>query len=178
MVTGSAPAKYFVGILTSKTNLQEHVIHNLSDFLGTVDYISSWHNFDNTNYYAAEMGDGLKRCFVSFEKLLPPELIYKAKIWCNKVEDDFRENGKRKINLDPGYIDYYKVVLASGKYGGHKIAITKGCWADFVLMYSKGKWEALPWCFPDLATGTYDKDFIEIRRLFKMARQKIGGPAS
>ena len=171
---GTAPSKYIVAILTSDTELQEHVIHNLCDFLGETDYISKWYPFDNTNYYGAEMGNNLQRCLVSFEKLQPPELIYKAKIWSKKIEDEFKDNEKRKVNLDPGYIDFFKVVLASNKYGNHKIAISKGCWADFIMMYSKGKWNPMPWCFPDFASGIYDKDLIEIRRLFKITRQKMG----
>lgn len=169
----TAPVKYIVGILTSDPELQDHIVHNLTDFLGESDYITQWYPFDSTNYYGAEMGTDLKRCFVAFEKLMPPELVYKAKIWCNKVEDQFREDGKRIVNLDPGYVDFFKVVLASSKFGNHKIAITKGCWADFMMMYSKGQWNPLPWCFPDFAGGTYNKDLVEIRRLFKIARQKM-----
>lgn len=167
-----APVKYLAAVLTNDDALRDHVIHNLADFFGQQDFVGEWHPFNLTNFYAAEMGDNLKRCFVSFEKLMEPELLYKAKIWCMKVEDTFRENGNRRINIDPGYIDYYKVVLASGKYGGHKIAITKGCWADFIMMYHKGTWQPMPWCFPDFATGAYDKDLTEMRKIFKLARQK------
>ena len=169
---GMAPVKYIVGILTNNIDLKDHVIHNLADFLGQADYVSDWYEFNQTNFYAAEMGGDLKRCFISFEKLLEPELLYKAKILCNKVEDQFRKDKKRQINLDPGYIDHYKIVLASGKYGGHKIAMVKGCWADFIMMYSKGTWKPMPWCFPDFASGIYDKDLLEIRRRFKTTRQR------
>jgi hypothetical protein len=173
MPKGSAPVKYLVAILTGREELKDHVIDNLSDHFGPVDYVGNWHPFAHTNFYSAEMGEGLKRMFVSFEKLMPPEYLYKAKAWCNKVEDRFREDGKRKVNLDPGYVDYFKLVLASGKFGGHKIAITKGCWADFIMTYSKGGWIPLPWCFPDFASGVYNEDLLEIRRLFKIARQKM-----
>ena len=174
MQTGTAPVKYIVGVITSDESLRNDVIKLLTKQLGEPDFISKWYNFDQTNFYAAEMGENLKRSFLSFEKLMPPELIYKAKLWCSGIEDRLRENGNRRINLDPGYVDYFKVVLASGKYGGHKIAVSSGCWADFIMTYSKGKWNPTPWCFPDFTSGIYDDDLKEIRRLFKIQRQKMG----
>lgn len=159
--------KYIVGILTGDPALKDQVIGHLSELFGECDYIGNWYPFTHTNFYAAEMGPDLKRCFVSFKKLTAPELLGQAKLWCSEVEDRFKEDGRRRVNLDPGYVDYFKVVLASGKFGGHKIAVTKGCWADFIMMYSKGKWHPMPWCFPDFAQGTYDRDLTKIRRLFK-----------
>jgi len=174
MTNGTAPVKYIVGILTAHDDLMEQALHYLREYFGPTDYQSQWYPFDHTNFYGSEMGHPLKRAFVSFENLQPPELIYKAKIWCAKVEDRFRENEGRQVNLDPGYVDYFKLVLASGKFGGHKVAITKGCWVDFISMYSKGVWQPMPWCFPDFESGIYDKDMTEIRRLFKIARQRLG----
>jgi len=174
MAQGTAPVKYLVGILTSKEEARTDVLKELTKYFGDPDYISKWYTFDHTNFYAPEMGANLKRSFVSFDRLQPPELIYKAKIWASEVEDMFRENDQRIINIDPGYIDYFKIILASGKFGGHKIAVTKGCWADFLMMYNKGSWDPMPWCFPDFASGMYNADLTEMRRLFKVARQNMG----
>lgn len=169
----TAPVKYIVGILAGDEGLKDEIVRSLSEPFGKADYVSKWYSFGQTNFYAAEMGHELKRCFVSFEKLLEPELLGDSKLWCANIEDKFRVDGKRRVNLDPGYVDYHKVVLASGKYGGHKIAIGNGCWADFIMMYSKGKWLPMPWCFPDFAQGTYNDDLLEIRRIFKAERQRM-----
>lgn len=172
MPEGTAPVKYIVGFLTNSEHLRDEAIKKLSKFFGNADYTSKWYDFTQTTFYTAEMGEKLKRSFVSFDKLISPELINKAKIFCSQIEDEFRSEGQRKLNLDPGYIDYFKLVLASGKYGGHKIAIARGCWADFIMMYSKGKWIPMPWCFPDFTSGIYDQDLSKIRKLFKIERQK------
>lgn len=174
MPTGNAPVKYIVGVLTNEVALREAVIIKLTKYFGEPDLVSGWYPFNFTSFYASEMGENIKRSFISFEKLLPPEQLPDSKVWCAEVEEEFKIDGKRLVNLDPGYVDYFKVVLASGKFGGHKIAMKRGCWADFIMMYNKGKWEPLPWCFPDFAAGTYDLDLLEIRRLFKIDRQKIG----
>jgi hypothetical protein len=173
MSTGTAPVKYFIGMITGDAGIRERVVHVLAVRFGRPDFIGNWHPFEHTNFYASEMGAGLKKCFVSFEKLLPPEALPDAKIWCGEAEDRFRVDGKRAANLDPGYINYCKLVLASGKYGGHKVCMARGCWADFIMRYSEGKWLPLPWCFPDFASGVYDGDLNEIRRLFKEERRKI-----
>lgn len=164
---GSAPVKYIIGILTSDISLRDHVIHILSDKLGEADYLSEWLPF-NSHIYSLEMGDNLQRSFVSFKDLQPPEHLAKIKTLTLSVEDKFLENNKRRVNIDPGYIDHFKVVLASGKFSAHKIAIDKGCYADMQMYYEKGKFLPLPWCHQDFVKGNYDKDFLEIRRLFKV----------
>ena len=75
--------------------------------------------------------------------------------------------GKRKINLDPGYLDLSRVVLLSGKEGSHKIYLRNGVWADLVLLKDKGGYRSLPWTFPDIRTGCYDDFFLQIRSEFK-----------
>ena len=107
-----------------------------------------------------------------------PGRLHKVTVHTDEGITGYGWNGgtaaERPLNLFPGYVDYFKVVLASGKYGGHKIAVSSGCWADFIMTYSKGKWNPTPWCFPDFTSGIYDDDLKEIRRLFKIQRQKMG----
>jgi hypothetical protein len=158
--------KPLVGILTSQTALLDDVVRELSVLFGPTDIIGEWRNFTHTNYYADEMGGSLKRCFVSFETLTPPERSIGFKELASRVEDSHRVSGKRVVNIDAGYIDANKVVLMTGKHGGHKIAVAPGVWADFLLWYNKG-WEAMPWAFPDFRDGTHFDVFMEMRKRFK-----------
>lgn len=160
-------AKYFAAILTNKPELLPQIIKKLSWHFGDLDFISPWFPFEYTNFYESEMGTGLKRCIVSFKKPLPTQLLPKTKKWTQKVEDKFRCQGKRVVNVDAGYMDYCKVVLASGKSGGHKVAIADQCFADMILDYQKGSFHHFPWTFPDFASGIYNDALIKIRNLFK-----------
>jgi hypothetical protein len=161
------PIKYFAVIMTRRTDLLPVVLKKLGRYFGKSDYISEWFDFIYTSFYEPEMGQNLKRCIVSFAKNLPPEILPKSKKWTAKVENKFRQNGKRQINIDAGYMDFGKVVLASGKTGGHKISLTKNCYADMIMDYQKGSFHPMPWCFPDFASGVYNKALIEIRSLLK-----------
>ena len=90
-----------------------------------------------------------------------------------EIEHQFSNKGKRRINLDPGYLDLSRVVLLSGKEGSHKIYLRNGVWADLVLVKDKGGYRNLEWTFPDIRTGHYNDFFLQIRTEFK--KEKSSG---
>ena len=72
---------------------------------------------------------------------------------------------RRVVNLDPGYVEPSKLVLASMKPFAHRIYLRRGVWAEVTLLYRHGRWEALDWTFPDYASGRYDAFLTEARNL-------------
>jgi len=123
--------------------------------------------FDQTEYYSTEMGEGLKRCFLSIKGLQSLEFSSDWKLKTVEIEQQLSKIGKRRINLDPGYLDLSRVVLFSGKEGSHKIYLRNGVWADLVLLKDKGGYRNFPWTFPDIRTGRYDDFFLQLRAEFK-----------
>lgn len=158
--------KPFVAILTSATDLLGEVVSLLEKHFGRADAIGQWHAFDCTSYYEPEMGRDLKRCLVSFDRLVTPDSLAEFKNITRDVEKRFCVEGKRRINIDPGYVDHFKVVLVSGKGGGHMLMMADGIWADLLLWYNKS-WQTLPWSYPDFRDGTYFAELMEIRSLLK-----------
>ena len=126
--------------------------------------------FDQTDYYSTEMGEGLKRCFLSIRGLQSLEFSAGWKLKTAEIEEQLSKKGKRTINLDPGYLDLSRVVLLSGKEGSHKIYLRNGVWADLVLLKDKGGYRNFPWTFPDIRTGCYDDFFLLLRNEFKKER--------
>ena len=169
MVSPKSPdyVKLFTGILTSFPELIPACEHDLSDLFGPIDFRSETFPFDGTNYYDAEMGPGILRCFLSFTRLIDPGALAAIKLQTNNLEFKFTESGNRKINYDPGYLDFHKVVLASGKFGGPKIYLSQGIYADMTLRYLDGEFLPLDWGFPDFRSGLYNDVFMKIRRLYK-----------
>ena len=129
--------------------------------------------FDQTDYYSTEMGEGLKRCFLSVQGLQSLEFPDDWKLKTTEIEQQLSNKGKRRINLDPGYLDLSRVVLLSGKEGSHKIYLRNGVWADLVLLKDKGGYRNFPWTFPDIRTGRYDDFFLQLREEFR--KEKSSG---
>ena len=119
--------------------------------------------FEFTAYYTPEMGPNLLRKFVAFKKLISPERLAAAKIFTNRLEKTYTQKGKRRINLDPGILTLAKVILASTKDFSHRIYLNSGVYAEVTLLFRKGRFEALPWTYPDYRTEPYLKFFRILR---------------
>ena len=176
--TEPEPVKLFVGALYSDARLFERAVQELQERFGPIDYKSPAFPFDVSDYYRAEMGEPIYRKFLSFFRLINPKEIAPIKIETNAIEERLAVAGRRKVNLDPGYLDYNKVVLASAKYNSQKIYLDLGVYADPTLWYEKGRFEPYPYSFPDFKSGRYEKVFLHIRARFKGQRRKLEGSTS
>src|SRR5512139_1315140 len=160
------PVKLIVAVLWSDAPALELALVRLEERWGRIDFSGSDHPFDATDYYDSEMGPGLCRRIVSFSRLVPPESIREAKLVCNEIEESLAAGGRRKVNLDIGYIDHNKVVLASAKYAGQKIHLGDGIYADMIARYRDGKYRPFEWTFPDFHDGRYDGELEKIRATY------------
>lgn len=166
------PVKLFCGVLYSDDRLLNNARLLLIEKYGEIDYQSDPFNFEISEYYRPEMGWPIFRAFWSFDKLINPNEIARVKIECNEIEDQLAVAGNRKVNLDPGYMDYDKIVLASAKYNGQKIYLNDGIYADLTLRYEKGNFYPYPWSFPDFKNGQYNQTFLRIREIYKVQLKK------
>lgn len=71
------------------------------------------------------------------------------------------------VNLDVGYLDFHKLVLASAKYNGQKIYLDQGIYADPTLYFEGGQFHAFENTFPDFKSNTYHEVFLKIRNTYK-----------
>ena len=165
--------KLFSGVLYSDEELFKLAVEQMIERYGAIDYRSPKFVFNVTDYYHPEMGSPITRMFISFRQVINPKEIARIKIECNEIENQLAVDGNRKVNLDPGYLDYDKVVLASAKYNAQKIYLDHGIYADPTLRYAKGHFIPSEWCFPDFKTGEYEHVFLHIRALYKGQMRKI-----
>lgn len=161
------PVKLVCGVLYSDVDRLTAARDALEKHFGTIEWTSREFPFDVTDYYVPEMGSPIIRLFYAFQNLINPNELARIKIECNDIEDQLAINGARKVNLDPGYLDYHKFVLASAKYDGHKIYLDHGIYADTTFMYSKGRYHPSAYCFPDFKSGRYNEVFLHIRAAYK-----------
>ncbi len=160
--------KYFVGALFSDQSLLKQAEQICADTIGPIDTYSEAYPFDETTYYNLEMGTPIFRKFFSFRDLISPGKLAALKILCNQIEEKLAVNGQRKVNLDIGYLDFHKVILASAKYNGQKIYLDQGIYADPTLIFEKGQFHPLDNTFPDFKSGQYTPVFQKFRDNYKV----------
>lgn len=160
------PVKLLVGMIAGRPDWLDAAVEMLAADHGQADIVSPDMPFDFTDYYADQMGENLLRRFVSFGRLVSPGDLASIKRRTNALESELANRfagPSRPVNLDPGYVEPGKLVLASAKNFAHRIFLADGIYAEVTLRYRHGRWESWPWTFPDYASGRYDA-FLEAVR--------------
>jgi hypothetical protein len=149
--TDPTPVKLVVSIISSSERLILDVLDAVNQRFGPVDYLSKYLPFAYTDYYESEMGSELKRRLISFQELVAPDSLPDVKLFTNSIEDGFTEDGKRRVNIDPGYLTQYHLILATGKRYAHRPYLRNGIYADLTLIYRNKSFQPLEWTYPDYA---------------------------
>jgi len=168
---GVAPVKYFVAVLYRDKERFDDAMRCLVERWGAADIIGPAREFDVTGYYQPEMGAPLFRVLASFEKLYDPMVIVEMKLECNEIERRLSVDDRRTVNLDAGYLDHNKVLLASAKEAGQKVYLGKGIYADLSGRYKEGRYRPFEWSFPDFRDGRYDGELLKMRSAYMKQRR-------
>ncbi|MEN8211178.1 MAG: DUF4416 family protein [Thermodesulfobacteriota bacterium] len=157
-------AKLVVGcIMNNKADIDK-LFPVLEDLFGSVDMISPWLGFAYTDYYYKEMGSPLYRKVFVFKPLIAQDELAMIKEKTNAIETKFALDGKRTVNIDPGYLVSSRFILATGKEYSHRIYIGRKIYADLTLIYSKNKgFQTLEWTYPDYASKTMISFLSKVR---------------
>ena len=130
----------------------------LTAILGTVDARSEVLSWTVSTFYEKEMGAGLLRRFVAFESLASPGKLADFKLETQRIEENQRHEVPsplgRRINLDPGYIESSKVVLASTKNASHRVYLHSGIYAEATLQFYNGEFHGSSYTYPDYLWST------------------------
>jgi hypothetical protein len=162
------PVKLFAGLLSGDPDLLSRARQLMTRRWGPTDLESDLWPFNSTDYYEPEMGPGLQRWFVSFERLISPDELAEVKLETNGLEwkvagDCLAADVARPVNIDPGYLDFNKLVLATTKDAGHRIYLGHGIYGEVTLQYLHGGWQTRPWTYPDYAQPEYHAFFARVR---------------
>jgi len=143
------PVTFFASIIVNDTMWLPQVAEKLTPHLGHIEEQTPLVPFTHTHYYEREMGINLSRCFFLFAPLVQREILPSIKLLTNDIEASFSIDGKRQINIDPGYIALEHVILATTKGYTHRIYMEQGIFADLTLMFHDGTYRPLEWTYPD-----------------------------
>ena len=166
------PVKLIMSLISSNDRLLNQVIEVLGERYGEVDFTSDILPFDFTDYYTAEMGEGLFRRLITFAHLIPRESLVKIKRQTNEIEEQFAIEGKRRINIDPGYICAEHLILATTKGYTHRPYLGEGIHADLTLIYRKGTFKPLDWTYPDYASSQVREILQGVRKRYVQELQR------
>jgi Domain of unknown function (DUF4416) len=147
------PAKYLVGLLSADIELLNSVETDLAAIFGAIDARSQTLPWNLSKFYENEMGGGLLRRFVSFSRLDSPGNLAGIKLQTQEVERRYKSGGPRRtgrrVNIDPGYLEAGKLVLASTKNAAHRIFLQSGIYGETTLLYYDGAFQGCPHTYPD-----------------------------
>ena len=169
------PVKLISGLLYSSETLVKEVESILIKKLGPIDLQSEAFPFNLTNYYVDELGEGILRKYIAFEKLIDIVRLPDIKIWTNEIEKKFsdKDSGKRKINIDPGYLTLSKMILATTKNYSHRIYLRDGIYAEVTLHYHNKSFTPWNWTYPDYKLEKTINFFNKVRDIYKEQLQNI-----
>ena len=169
-------AKYFVALLSSTPDILTHVESDLVRTMSEIDGRSEAMPWTASKFYEQEMGSGLLRRLLSFSALALPERLADVKLETQKIEDRYREtvSGGRRVNLDPGYLDAYKVVLASTKNAGQRIYLHAGIYGEATLLYYDGAFHGLQYTYKDYLWPETLAFFEQLRAAYLAQLKQLG----
>ncbi|MCP3900201.1 MAG: DUF4416 family protein [Desulfobacteraceae bacterium] len=157
------PAKLLIGFFMQEKEIFDEILTIIKEKLGIIDIISPWFDFDYTDYYEKEMGNNLFRRIIVIKDLIEQEELAKIKNITNLIEKSYESDGKRKINIDPGYMLPSRFILATGKDFSHRIYIGENIYADLTLIFKNGDFHTLEWTYPDYAARDMRDFLLKVR---------------
>ncbi|HDQ45137.1 MAG TPA: DUF4416 family protein [bacterium] len=166
------PVKPVCGVMAVPGFALYPVFRKLEARLGPIEDRSRTFPFRFSDYYRKEMGDSLEKCWVSFRMLMPPEELSELKRFTNDLESELSVEGRRRVNLDPGYVTAAKLVLASTKDFAHRVCLGGRIYGDVQLRYIRGAFRPSDWTYPDYSSGEALAFFTRVRERFQTQEKK------
>jgi hypothetical protein len=165
--------KLVVSLLAGELDLLTRARESLSAAFGAVEFASELLPFDHTDYYTPEFGPDLQRQIITFERLVPPATLPAIKRQTNDLEWSLAEGGRRRINIDPGYLSLNKLVLATTKDHAHRLYLGQGIYGEVTLSYQRGHFRAWPWTYPDYGSERYCLLFEDLRARYRLQLREM-----
>lgn len=166
--------KLIIGVIYHDKEILERAMEMLVKEFGEYDLVSEEFSFSGefSTYYDSELGgEGLRRIY-SFKKTVAPDRQADIKIRTNEIEAIFSVDGNRRINLDPGFINHGRLMLATTKAAGFRIPLKDGIYTELTLFYARGGWHKFPWSYRDYQSERVQKFLSKAREIYLAERRE------
>ncbi|MDZ7344216.1 MAG: phosphoribosylformylglycinamidine cyclo-ligase [candidate division KSB1 bacterium] len=173
------PAALFIAVLFSPKTSGDEVRAMVTQEFGDIVLQSPIYLFKHSDYYTNEMGENLQKTFLLLDRLIDPATLVEWKRRAQAIEAKYAIAGKRTINLDPGYLDAAKLVLATSKNYDHRIYLGRGIYGDVQLRFRFQKFQVNDWTYPDYRQPEHIAFFEQARlKYFEMLKGEYGSPSA
>ena len=169
--------KLIIGIIYHDKDVLKTALSILVDEFGEIEAVSEEFSFSKefSTYYDDEIGgEGLRRIY-SFKELVDPTRQAAIKTKTNEIEASLSLDGKRKINIDPGFINHGRLLLATTKETGFRIPLADGIYTELTLFWARGGWQKLPWTYRDYQSERVQRFITEVRQRYLAQRRENNG---
>ena len=171
--------KLIIGVIYNDKQVFDEAMSALTERFGEIEDECEEFSFSKefSSYYDGELGgEGIRRIY-SFKELIDPARQAQIKTRTNQIEVQFSGDGRRLINLDPGFISHGRLLLATTKKTGFRIPLSDGIYTELTLFYARGSWQKLPWTYRDYQTKKVQDFLTKVRRKYLEERKRLGiGP--
>ena len=166
--------KLIIGVIYNDSAVYDAAIERLVEKFGPIEDESERFSFSRefSSYYDEELeGEGM-RVILSFKNTVSPDEQAAIKLFTNALELEVSKgHAGRLINLDPGFINHGRLMLATTKNAGFRIPLSDGIYTELTLFYARGDWQKLPWTYRDYQSKRV-QDFLTIVRGKYLAERK------
>ena len=166
--------KLIVGVIYHEPEILEAAMARLVETFGEIEDCSEEFSFsaEFSTYYDGEIGgEGFRRIY-SFKRCVDASRQAEIKELTNAIEADFAVGGNRRINLDPGFINHGRLMLATTKGAGFRIPLARGIYTELTLYWARGAWQKLPWTYRDYQSERVQGFITEVRRKYLADRKQ------
>lgn len=165
--------KLIVGVIYNDGEIYERAVAMLKAEFGEIDGESERFSFSRefSDYYDEELGGEGQRVIFSFCDTVDPARQAEIKQKTNEMEKELSSDGNRLINLDPGFINHGRLMLATTKRAGFRIPLSDGIYTELTLFWAKGAWHKLPWSYRDYQSEKVQKFLTETRKRYLEQRK-------
>ncbi len=165
--------KLIVGVIYNDTEIYRKAIDRLVELFGPIEDESERFSFSKefSDYYDGELGGEGQRVILSFRDTVEPSRQAQIKSLTNSIEAELSLDGNRLINLDPGFINHGRLMLATTKAAGFRIPLSDGIYTELTLFWAKGGWHKLPWTYRDYQSDKVQSFITRVRRVYLEQRR-------
>ncbi|MHC4608049.1 MAG: DUF4416 family protein [Planctomycetota bacterium] len=160
------PVKLFFSVLTGFPSLMADLRGRLEKKWGPIDVESPL--FPHPHLVGEEMGADVARKLCTFRRLIDPATLPGIRIWAaaeeKRAAKSRKYDAKRPLDLDPGYVTPYQVVLSSARSLSHRIALGRGVYGEVTLRWRSTVFGAMEWTPNEYRTREVADFFVEARR--------------